>query len=51
MTENKGNHYASHDLRGNVCEELPQRRNLLSGLAHARLVSQNFPAFNAAFPS
>ena len=22
MTENKGNHYASHDLRGNVCEEL-----------------------------
>ena len=31
MTENKGNHYASHDLRGNVCEELPHRRTLLSG--------------------
>ena len=29
MTENKGNHYACHDVRGNVCEELPHRRNLL----------------------
>ena len=44
MTENKGNHYASHDLRGNGCEKLPHGRTLLSEDCPTTVVAEKRPA-------
>ena len=42
--KNKGNHDASHDLRGDGCEKLPHGRTLLSEACPATVVAEKRPA-------
>ena len=50
MTENKGNHDASHDLRGDGCEKLPHGRTLLSEACPTAIVTEKRPAVIRWFP-
>ena len=44
IVKNKGNHDASHDLRGDGCEKLPHGRTLLSEVCPATVVTEKRPA-------
>ena len=48
--KNKGNHDASHDLRGDGCEKLPHGRTLLSEACPATVVAEKRPAVIRWFP-
>ena len=48
--KNKGNHDASHDLRGDGCEKLPHGRTLLSEACPATVVAEKAAAFKKKPP-
>ena len=50
IVKNKGNHDASHDLRGNGCEKLPHGRTLLSEACPTAVLPEKAAAFKKKPP-
>ena len=48
--KNKGNHDASHDLRGDGCEKLPHGRTLLSEACPTAVLPEKAAAFKKTPP-